>query len=256
MKHPIDFHQFYLKSDAIKAIPLLAFCIIVGIFTLFMILAFYKWYKNFVQARIMHDTPTAKIRSAAQGYVELNGVQKCLPQQKTVAFLSKIPCTWYRYTIEHRSKDRWYIIENGASNESFVLEDGTGLCIINPQGAQITTTNVDTWQGFNRYPKGKPTNWLMKLLGTLGRYRYREWRMEEGMALYAIGNFHTIQDENGVSINILSGEGLSKRSPFVISGKSPQKIIQMFKWNAFFWMIGYILLFVMICWLIVARFHS
>lgn len=254
MALPVNFHQFYLNGNAIKTIPIEVFLLIVSIFTLFMALSFYRWYKNFVQARIMLDTPTAKIRSAAQGYVELSGIQKCLPQKPTIAFLSKARCTWYRYTIEHATKDRWFLIENGASNEAFILEDETGVCIIDPKGAQITTTNVDTWQGFSRYPEGKPKNWFMRLLGTLGRYRYREWRMEEGMALYAIGNFHTIQTEDNTSVNILSGEGLSKRSPFVISGKSQQKIIRAFKWNAFFWLIGYITLFVIICWLVVARF--
>ena len=35
----------------------------------------YLWKKSFQQARMMEDTPRSKIRSAAQGFVELSGIQ-------------------------------------------------------------------------------------------------------------------------------------------------------------------------------------
>jgi len=48
---------------------------------LFLVLAvftgvgFFLWKKSFQQARMMEDTPRSKIRSAAQGFVELSGIR-------------------------------------------------------------------------------------------------------------------------------------------------------------------------------------
>ena len=50
--------------------------------------------------RLVEDTPTAKIRSAPQGYVELEGVGKLMDGPPIIAKLSGLPCVWFRYKIE------------------------------------------------------------------------------------------------------------------------------------------------------------
>ena len=70
-------------------------------------------------ARLIEDTPTSRIRSAAQGYVELSG--RGLPLQGTanLAPLTQRPCVWWRYRISRRAEDgdsnsrrqRWERIE-------------------------------------------------------------------------------------------------------------------------------------------------
>lgn len=181
-----------LDISAIKTLSTSSFWLFVAILGLFIAYFFYQSYKLLLQARTIEDTPTAKIRSAAQGYVELEGTQQFFQKQPLIAPLSRQPCTWYRFTVEHYQKDRWKLIEQNDSSHLFELDDGTGRCFIDPKGAQITTSLQDRWFGFRRRPQGKPKNLFMRLLGLLGRYRYREWRMEQGMSLYAIGHFQTI----------------------------------------------------------------
>ena len=51
-----------------------------------------RWLKI---ARLIEDTPTSRIRSAAQGYVELAGNGLPLPATKNPAPLTQRPCTWW-----------------------------------------------------------------------------------------------------------------------------------------------------------------
>ncbi len=245
----INIHQYGLNPSALKGIPLTTFLILLSLFIFFAIYFFYQWYKNFRNARNIEDLPTTKIRSAAQGYVEIQGTQKYIADNPTIAPLSLLPCTWYRYQIEHAVKDRWFVIEKGESTQPFIIEDETGECIIDPTNAQISTTLIECWKGFKRYPQGQPKNFIWRLLGAFGRYRYYEWRMDEGMFLYAAGNFST-QEE----INYLKREGQNQTAPFVLSSNSHKQLIFRYKMNALVWFIGYVAMLVIIGWLLLARF--
>src|SRR5690554_6778645 len=70
-------------------------------------------------SRIRHllDTPTSRIRSAAQGYVELVGVLRSGPVENLSAPLTGEPCLWWRYRIEeYRSNGKrssWSLVERG-----------------------------------------------------------------------------------------------------------------------------------------------
>jgi hypothetical protein len=76
--------------------------------------------RGWSQARHLLDTPTSKIRSAAQGYVELYGVLEALPDMQLRGPLTGKPCLWWRFRIEeYRSsgkKRSWRVIESGASD--------------------------------------------------------------------------------------------------------------------------------------------
>ena len=52
----------------------------------------------------MEDTPTSKIRSAAQGYVELSGHGELMEGPKIIAPLTSKYCTWYSYKVEERRR--------------------------------------------------------------------------------------------------------------------------------------------------------
>ncbi len=134
------------------------------------------------------------MRSAAQGYVELVGVSRMMAGQPVIAPLSKRPCTWWSFTIERRSRNRkgnteWKIVNRGASDSLFHLEDASGRCIVDPDGAEVLPGTRDTWYGDTSLPATGPTGqqgWMPR-----GQYRYREARMHDGEALYAIGWFRT-----------------------------------------------------------------
>ena len=155
-----------------------------------------KFYKAILKARTLEDTPTAKIRSASQGYCELQGFQICLHNHPLTAPLSKLPCTWYKYQIEYYQDDRWMVIENQCSEGLFVLDDGTGICFVDPFGADVTTPEAKTWRGYKRYPAGLPKGFFAMIFGNTGPYRYTEWRMVDNMPLYAIGNFFTFSKQH------------------------------------------------------------
>jgi len=231
---------------AIHAYPPNTFWAVVGLFLIFSFYFLYQAYKNILNARMMEDTPTAKIRSAAQGYVELQGVQH-FSKQPLRAPLSQLSCTWYRYAIECYQNERWRIIEEGMSEAPFELEDGTGRCVIQPKGAQIIAP-CDKWSGFRRKPNGKPKTWIGRLFGALGRYRYHEWRMSEGMSLYAIGYFQTIDH-----INTLSQTHLTNRTPFILSAKNQKQVSRDARLQAFFWFIAYVALLAGTGWVVAIR---
>jgi hypothetical protein len=156
----------------------------------------FRWWR---WARLIEDTPTSRVRSAAQGYVELIGTGRRMPGAPVIAPLSRRPCTWWRYTVERRSRDsrsrtRWSVVSRGVSDALFLLEDGTGQCIVDPEGAEVLPQATDTWYGSTPLPEaGPPVHRGFRGLG--GEFRYRESRMHDGDPLYAIGWFRT---EGGV----------------------------------------------------------
>ena len=143
--------------------------------------------------RIIQDTPTSKIRSAAQGYVELIGEGRLAEGEIIEAPLTGKTCLWYSYQIQekrHTGKhSKWVTIEKGVSDSMFLILDETGEAVIDPDGAKVTARHSDTWYGSNRHPgKGVPVG--KPILG-IGRYRYIENRLHAAEPLYAIGLFNT-----------------------------------------------------------------
>lgn len=153
------------------------------------------------RARLIEDVPTSKIRSAAQGYVELIGHAEVMEGPVIVAPLSGLSCVWYRYRIEERRRsgkqNRWHVIEKGVSDSLFLLRDGTDCCcVIDPEGAEVKVREVRRWSGHHAWPSpgsakfSRQAGWFS--LFSIGRYRYTEWRLDEYDPLYVIGRFRTV----------------------------------------------------------------
>ena len=157
--------------------------------------AFLRGFRWWRWARLIEDTPTSRVRSAAQGYVELTGIGRRMSGAPVIAPLSRLPCTWWRYTVEQRTRDsrgrnRWRVINRAISDGLFFLEDQTGHCIVDPDGAEVLAAANDTWFGGTPMPvAGPPAQRGFRGFGN--DYRYREWRMNDGDPLYAIGWFRT-----------------------------------------------------------------
>ena len=147
------------------------------------------------RARLIEDTPTAKIRSAAQGYLELIGRGKFLGDKPIAAPLTGTPCTWYSYKIErkvHSGKHtRWNTVESGISSLPFLLVDDTGQCLINPTGAEVIPAVNHVWYGHSRRPASGSSNTRGFFQLSSGGYRYTEMRMHADESLYALGEFVT-----------------------------------------------------------------
>ena len=182
--------------------------------------------RRWSQARHLLDTPTSKIRSAAQGYVELYGVLHALPETDIRGPLTGKPCLWWRYRIEEYQssgkKNSWRVVERGSSEAWLRLADGTGECLIDPRGAEVRPMVRDSWEGYLRHPLGAAKPGFWSFLNNGKRYRYVEERLHDGQPLYAIGDFRThgaaqqgfdLQEAQGLVIREWKGDfaGLLRR---------------------------------------------
>jgi len=132
----------------------------------------FAWQSALRRLRAVRDTPTSKIASAAQGYVELIGRGQSFDEMPLLSKLTQLPCLWYRYKIERRDSDKdWKTEDSGESSDSFTLRDDSGECVVDPEHAEIVTRHRDQWQNEN--------------------YRYTEWKLLKQDNLYVIGQFRT-----------------------------------------------------------------
>jgi hypothetical protein len=190
------------------------------IFSFGAVLSFFIWLSCLRKLRTIRDTPTSKIVSAAQGYVELIGIGKP-SSQPLVSKLRQAPCIWYSYLIEKKSityetdekgniqkKESWEIVDQGASKESFILDDGTGECIIDLTGADIGSTNS--------------TQWIQ------ADFKYSESILVQNDPLFALGEFLTFGEVNttvGDQSNKREGNYLvasTSNQPFIVRNTSCQ----------------------------------
>lgn len=157
-----------------------------------VVLAFFMCFRFLRHTRLIEDTPTSRVRSAHQGYVELEGAGLLLEGSVISAPLTQTACIWWFYEIEkkvRRNKSTsWDTIEKKSSPDPFYLEDSTGRCVVNPAGADVITTSSHVWYGNSAWPSAPPSG---KSLINFGSYRYTERRIEPGAQLYALGLFKT-----------------------------------------------------------------
>lgn len=176
------------------------FWIVVTLLVAATLAAFWYGWRNWRRARLIEDAPTAKIRSAHQGFLELEGEGRLMDGEPIIAPLTNHPCLWYRYKIERKdsyhtkagTQTRWTTVREETSDNLFLLDDGSGRCVIDPEGAEITTDEKLCWYGDSSWPMSAPLLGSgSALLGT-GQYRYTEWLILAGQPLYAIGQFKTV----------------------------------------------------------------
>ncbi len=148
--------------------------------------------KCFRKRRVILNTPTSKIRSAAQGYVEVIGRGEPTARNTLTAPLTQEPCIWYMYNIgkekivrkpDGESVTEWEIIEAGTSQDLIMLVDETGWLFIDPAAASITPSVENKWSGDTRRPESQR--------GLMGSYRYYESYIRPGDSLYVIGQYLT-----------------------------------------------------------------
>jgi hypothetical protein len=130
------------------------------------------WASTYRRARAIDDTPTSKVASAAQGYVELSGRGRALAGLPVVSPVSRLTCLWYRYIAERQDSERkWRRDSAGESDASFILDDGSGQCLVDTEGAEILAANKEIWVRED--------------------YRYTEWRLLPNDPIYVLGEFFT-----------------------------------------------------------------
>lgn len=205
---------------------------------IFIGMGIYGIFDAFKKIRFIKDTPTSKIRSAAQGYLELSGTGQSIAGGKLKTPCSQRDCLWYEYRIEQLQQNsqgngrHWVTESLRLSNEDFMIHDETGVCLIEPSGADVLHSKKFTQY---RTRRGKPC------LSFRAQSRHTERVLIPGEALFVIGEFRTsyhhrinektqrIEESDrplSEPLNIIAKPKRGKR-PFVIGGKSERRLI----WN-------------------------
>ena len=169
--------HFWLCAGAVSAITLLTF---------------YGVWRFYSRLQLVRDTPKSMIRSAAQGYVELQGQARLMPGDPIIAPLSRMRCVWWRYRVEEYVRSgrssHWQTVRKETSPGLFLVVDETGQCVVDPDGAEVYPSAKDTWYGDSEMPEGGPA---LGKLSIGSSYRYIEERMLHDDPLCALGYFHT-----------------------------------------------------------------
>jgi hypothetical protein len=190
---------------------------IVGLLIVFIFISTRATFKALATYRAIKGTPASLIRSAAQGSVELNGVQETSLIKPLISPLTLANCTWYEYVIQKKVIDaqnniRWETIYRDTSVTPILLRDKTGECWVFPKKAQVSTPNIfmryeNTGTPWRRpYPANQALRpffnflWHAVNILTLGAlsaylknkpYRHIESIMQHNDPLYALGFFHS-----------------------------------------------------------------
>lgn len=173
----------------------IAFALLAGLL-LFLI---YYSYRTYSRYRFMDATATSKIRSAAQGHVEVKGLGELMPGDSIVSPFSGSRCIWYHCTIDrkrrHGKRTTWTNISDECSHHLFRIVDETGECIVDPDDAHVVPELDVTWYGGDidrsRYP---PKTTQLLSLG-FGNYRFRERLIRPATEVYALGWFRTVYSD-------------------------------------------------------------
>jgi hypothetical protein len=134
------------------------------------------------------------LRSAAQGYVKVQGHARPAGPQPTAAPLSGRPCVWWDFKVAEEQRDskgrsEWRTVESATSVETFVLADDDAECLVGPVQAEVTPTISSVWYGNSSRPVGPPPPVNTALLA--GPFRYTERLLGVGAQLCVLGELRS-----------------------------------------------------------------
>ena len=156
----------------------------------------YIAFRSLHRFRFMFATPTSKIRSAAQGFVELKGLAELMLEDTIVSPFSGARCVWYHCTIDKKQRrgkrTTWTSISDECSEHLFRLVDDSGECIIDPDHARVIPEVDRSWYGHGPEYRDRPPGKRRLIAFGLGRYRFRERLIRPATPLYALGWFRTL----------------------------------------------------------------
>jgi hypothetical protein len=141
------------------------------------------------------NTPTSRIASAAQGYVEISGAGQ--PSDPPLfSPLTGRHCLWYSWKGWVENDGKHEKTQGGESHVPFVIDDGSGRCVIDPMHAEILTQHKESWSEED--------------------IRYTEWTLLPGDDIYALGEFRTLGGDSTdldarKDLNTLLGEWKKNR---------------------------------------------
>ncbi len=149
-------------------------------------------FRTLAVARVIAQTPTARLRSAAQGFNEIEGVGRAIEEQPLYSPLTFTPCLWFDMKIERlesSGKNRtWVTVERRKSDALFRLDDDTGEAFVDPGDARVIPHCHRRWR-----ERGSRHDWPGgSSLGLFDRpYRYTERLLLPEQHIYVLGWLET-----------------------------------------------------------------
>lgn len=158
-------------------------CPLFGVYSLLSMLSHRR------SARLIEDTPTARVRSAAQGYTELIGTAKAHEGKLHRAPFSREMCVWHDSILYESASlksvpKQW----RDTSSDPFELEDETGSCVIYHESADFDPLVQRTAYDYDAVID--PDDMLNER-NNGNDYTFVERIIRPGDPLYVLGEFHT-----------------------------------------------------------------
>jgi E3 Ubiquitin ligase len=160
--------------------------------------------------RLLLATPTSRIRSAAPGLVEVNGMAAG-PYTMTAPITGK-PCFLYHATVWQKcegKKEEWEKVADETLHLPFFVDDSTGQLLIEPLGADLDL-HPDFREDFDAsFFSSSPDDVPSRITGFLSRHgvapsrqvRIEELTIKPDDALFVAG---TLTENPGVQVRPLS----------------------------------------------------
>lgn len=182
-------------TDFILQLPSDKFAWLCGLAGLVAAAGLFGSFLFLYRKRLMEDTPTSRIRSAHQGYVELEGIGRIMDGPPIISPLTGRRCVWWSYRVEEKRRQgrgrQWLTIAKGVSDDSFLLEDPTGRCVVDPTGAKVIPSGRQVWYGDSPRPDRGPETGTGWFRAAFCDFRYTELRIDPDGPVYALGAFRT-----------------------------------------------------------------
>jgi hypothetical protein len=202
---------------------------------------FYRGFRFLQRKRLILNTPASKIRSAAMGLVEINGL--AVGPYTMLAPITAVACYYFHTTAwqwQQRGKsNEWEKVAEESLHVPFFLDDNTGRVLVDPQGAEMDIhRDFHDEFGTSLFSSGLeiPVNVSSFLarhgVSTDKKIKIYEYCIKPKNALFILGTLaqnpglsvsatpiRSLTEENAVSLRIPDISGLSPNTDVSIAGK-------------------------------------
>lgn len=159
-------------------------------------------------------TPTARIGSAAMGFVELAATTQLLEGEPILSPYTRIPCVWWRVEIEKiGSGQKGGAFRERSSDDVFALRDATGQCMVLPNNLAVygahkrvidylDANSASALLGTHTVGASTVLNELLGHLLPQEHYRCTEYFVPINASVLAWGRLGTLRNNNSYNSNL------------------------------------------------------
>jgi hypothetical protein len=191
---------------------------------------FYRGFGLLQRKRLILNTPASKVRSAAMGLVEINGL--AVGPYTITAPITAMPCFYFHTTAwqwqqQGRNK-RWVKVADESMHVPFFLDDSTGRVLVNPQGAEMDIHrdfhdefSMALFSSSLEMPVNISSFLLRNGVSTDKKIKIDEYCIKPKNALFVLG---TLAQNPGLSVSPGSNLPGANSSAHVVGAEQQQKI--------------------------------